>query len=95
MMPPGPHELASATGFAFNAARQRSALGSAPRSLFRRDRLHDRRAAAGLRHRDVRLLGCCVDQGDDLRSVIAGCDVVIEFSFHSVCFPDTRFFFFS
>ena len=25
-----------------------------------------------------------VDQGDDLRSVIGGCDVVIDFSFHSV-----------
>ncbi len=25
-----------------------------------------------------------IDQGDDLRAVIAGCDVVIEFSFHSV-----------
>jgi 4-hydroxy-tetrahydrodipicolinate reductase len=25
-----------------------------------------------------------LDQGDDLRSVIAGCDVVIDFSFHSV-----------
>jgi len=25
-----------------------------------------------------------IDQGDDLRSVIGGCDVVVEFSFHSV-----------
>ncbi len=39
--------------------------------------------ACAARMPEVQVVGA-IDLGDDLRSVIAGCDVVIEFSFHEV-----------